>query len=365
MKRRPIVHYPCGNTNPYNRLLTESLAWAGVSVEMRTAENHANPARSLRWAWGAELVHFHWLQGLYVGRSWWRFAARSFIFLLVLAGLRLRGTRLVVTVHNLVPHEHRYRLLHRFVNVMVGRLVHRLLVHSEPALAAVAEEYRARRKLAVIEHIDYGEPATSLLDRAAARQRLAVPLERTVLLFFGSIRPYKGVDHLIAAAKRLDAMGCDIVIAGRPHTEAFGTHLRTTAGGLGNVHLRLGELRDEQLSEYLVSADVVAFPYKAGLSSGAAHLALSHGRPLICSRSLAFEHLVDRGIALPFEPAEPEDICRAVTQALYLDPEQWRNRVDKYRALCRAASVGPRLKQVYEELLSFSSVPRPRSSPPL
>lgn len=351
MKPRKIVHYPCGAINPYNRLLADSLDSVGVQVELRDAKHHTNPARSLSWAWGAPLVHFHWLQGLYIGRSWWRFTARSLIFLVVLTGLRLSGTRMVLTVHNLVPHEHRYRKLHRFVNVVVGKLMHRLVVHSQPAQDAVGSEYSALKKIVVIEHIDYGDPIIAIT-QGQARHKLGLSPKRKILLFFGNIRLYKGVDHLIDAAKNLDGLGYDLVIAGRPHTEALARGIEQAAIGQTNVRLRLGELSDERLSEYLIACDVVAFPYQAGLSSGAAHLALSHARPILCSSSIAFEHLVTNGIALSWEPSHHSDLCKVAAEALSLDLETWANNVAAYRARCHRASVGPRLKQVYAELLN-------------
>lgn len=336
--------------NPYNRLLADSLKSAGIEVELRDAKHHTNPARSLSWAWGTPLVHFHWLQGLYIGRSGWRFAARSLIFLLVLSGLRLSGTRLVLTVHNLVPHEHRHRKLHRLVNVLVGKLMHRLIVHSEPAGGAVGSEYNAPGKIVVIEHIDYGNP-TAAITKGQARRKLSLPLERKLLLFFGNIRLYKGVDHLIDAAGSLDKLGYDLVIAGRPHTETLARSLEEATAGQTNIHLRLGELSNERLSNYLIACDMAAFPYQAGLSSGAAHLALSHNRPILCSSSLAFEHLVSEGIALSWEPSNHSDLCKAATKALSLDHGTWAKNVAAYRARCHHTSVGSRLKQVYAELL--------------
>lgn len=350
MKGETIAHYPCLEANPYNRLLIEGLSAAGVTVTPHPPQHFTNPARSLRWAWHTRLVHFHWMQGLYSGRSRWRFAGRACWLLLLLAMLRLRGTQLVLTVHNLVPHDHSYRHLHRLTHLGLGRLMHCLIVHSQPAAVAVAAEYGVARKIRVIEHIDYGAPA-AIPTRTAARALLALPADRKLLLFFGGIRPYKGVDCLIAAAPVVAAIGYDIVIVGESSPATLGATLTAAAAAHPSVHLRLQRASDRELSCYLMAADLVIFPYRDGLSSGAAHLALAHRRPFVCSRSTAFQHFIDGGIGTPLEGLLPEQIKASLLAAEAIDPIGWACASIAYRRRCQAASVAARHRALYDSLL--------------
>ena len=145
------------------------------------------------------------------------------------------------------------------------------------------------------------------------------PLE---ILFFGSIKPYKGVDLLIEAGLALAARGGDfrITVAGRPFLDLDPLRARIEAAG-ARRHFRfdLDYIPDERLDDYLRSADLVVFPYREIDGSGALALAASYGRPIVASAVGVFaEPPVRDHVALI--PAEDAGALAAELHRLIADP---------------------------------------------
>jgi hypothetical protein len=92
--------------NPYQRLLADALGSLGVSTEFPRGYRRGLPLTRGAGSW-PEILHLHWLTAYLRARSGvWR-AGYAAKLLLDLQLLRLRGVRLVWTVHNLVEHEER------------------------------------------------------------------------------------------------------------------------------------------------------------------------------------------------------------------------------------------------------------------
>jgi len=101
-------------------------------------------------------VHVHWMHHAYQNRRPLLFAVKSSIFLLTLLYLKLRRVRVVWTVHNLYPHEVKYRGMERFMRTRICRLCSGLIVASESIKRQVMDEFGVPEgKLTVVKHGHY------------------------------------------------------------------------------------------------------------------------------------------------------------------------------------------------------------------
>lgn len=126
---------------------------------------------------------------------------------------------------------------------------------------------------------------------------------RKIILFFGNVKPYKGIDVLLKAFSLVpesSRRNAKVVIAGRssiPQAEIEG--LAEQLGIRDSVELDLRFLSDNELSALLGKAYMYVFPYKDIDASGALMLALPYGKPVIASRLGIFsEMLIDGETAL-------------------------------------------------------------------
>jgi beta-1,4-mannosyltransferase len=267
----------------YLTLLAAALGRAGLQVTTAT------PADLWRIGWTrtADVVHLHWLEFIAPsapGRAGGlvRTVIRHGRLLAALCWLRLRGVRLVWTVHNLRPHEPVQPRLESWLGLLVSRLSHGLVAHSAYARARIQEQWGRRLTVAVIPHANYiGLFPPARVSRAQCRRRLDIPDDAYVFLAFGQVRGYKRLTELLAAFRALERDDVRLLIAGKPVPAEEGARLSAAAGGDPRVLLDLREVPDEEVAGLHACADAAVLAYRDVFSSGALLLALSFGLPVV------------------------------------------------------------------------------------
>jgi glycosyltransferase involved in cell wall biosynthesis len=228
----------------------------------------------------------------------------------ILAGLGKRGertTRVVAECHNVLPHERRavdVRLMRSVLSRVDGVLVHSaqqvelartvtdrpvVLQHMAPLLVAAAGGSAARAD---------ADPADEMHRR---------------LLFFGLVRPYKGLDVLLRA---LAAGPPDVrlVVAGEFWGGPESTERLIAELGLADrVELRPGYVASEDVPELFSAVDALVLPYRSATASFNAYLAFEHGVPVIATRVGTVDDDVRDGIDGVL--CAPDDVA-SLTEAL-------------------------------------------------
>jgi glycosyltransferase involved in cell wall biosynthesis len=268
----------------YQALLAEALAEQGVEVTFPLGHRRVLPLWRGIEGWSGDILHLHWPEKFFEARrdglDFWR-KARYPLDLWLTA----RRLPLVLTAHDLRPHNRSEALLHgNFQRTYDAARA--IIVHSEKAAEAVREAYGAKReKLHVIPHGDLSASLPPLPSRADARAALGIPGEERVCLMFGTAEPYKGIEPAVEWW-RSSHPGATLAVAGKPFSPEYGVALKARAHGAANVRLELEWLAEERLVRWLAAADCVLFHYRAIFTSGAACLARSLGIPILIPRRL-------------------------------------------------------------------------------
>ena len=298
------------------------------NVRVRTMLRWYNP---LSWVW-AGLT----LRGEVVHAQWWSYIlAPTYLVALLLA--RLRRRRVIVTVHNVEPHESgRWR---RLLNELVLRLADAYIVHDERSRAALAKTVPAGKPIAVIHH---GILSSAGGERSAAdaRRALSVPEDAKVVLCFGNIRPYKGVDVLLRAfaAVRERVPEARLIIAGKPWEDwSRYESLIAELGLRDTVDTRLGFVPASDVGALFAAADVVALPYlQFDAQSGVGTRALHHGKALVVTDAGGLPELVsDPRAVVP--PGDADRLAEALVAVL--TDQALRTRLEE-AAKVRARDLG-------------------------
>src|SRR5512142_2876245 len=171
---------------------------------------------------------------------------------LVMMKMLRRGTNVILQCHNIgdkEPAPWKSWLTNR-----VLRRARSMVVHSEPELADAVRRSGGRR--AVKAHLPVHELGGAMPPRDEAKKKLGLE-GRNVALFFGHIRPFKGLDIAEAAWPKL-VTGAWLLVAGEPW---FGT---TAAGrrppAAVAYHLRF--IPDSEIATYFTACDVVLATYR-------------------------------------------------------------------------------------------------------
>jgi len=267
--------------NPFAGLWVDALNAAGARVRTPSLAKLVLTRR----AW----LHLQWPEWALTGPTG---PVRGLLRLLLLtATARLAGHRVLLTVHNAWGHHGGHPRLER---LMWGALS-ALATHVHTFTAAGAREFRAlhptrHRVDVVIPHGNYQPVVGTVPTRAAAREQLDVGADDEVLLTFGKLKAYKGLDALIAAFAADPAPRRRLLLLGQPADEEAGALLDDAARD-PRTRVQPQFLTQAELTTAVAAADLVVLPYARITNSGSALMALSVGRPVLLPRTPVFEEL--------------------------------------------------------------------------
>lgn len=242
--------------------------------------------------------------------QWLPLLDRSRIELVFLWLIRRRGIRVVFTVHNASPHDATPAGLDRRLRAAIG-VVDALICHSD----AVADELHDRLSLASRPTVNSPGPLFSgiaPLARPAARSTLGqqsatLAEAEIVVVFLGTIRPYKGVVELLTAWSGLgETIGRRAMLyIGGPGEGDYARRVRLLAASIPNVYCDIRSLSFAEVWTALNAADVCVFPYLNGSQSSALWAAAGLGRAcVVTSAGGISEGLVHGTSALLVEPGD-------------------------------------------------------------
>jgi glycosyltransferase involved in cell wall biosynthesis len=384
---------PSAYTPPYDHALCAALAGAGAQVELYTsrfahgsvapavgyarrelfyrlasrvpdararravklAEHVPDMLRYRRAARTADVVHFQWLAVQHVDGH-----------LLPTARSAVAARRpLVLTAHDVLPREARpgqraaqRRLYDRFDAVVV---------HSQHGRARLVEELGVdARRVHVIPHGVFahlaaggdggdrdggttaGTSAGAIAGTPGASSCAPFATDKPMVLCFGLMRPYKGIDVLLEAWRGIDE--AELWIAGAPRMD-ISPLLAAAPPGVRFVPRFIG---DGELPAYFRRADLVVLPYREIDQSGVLFTALAFGKPLLLSDVGGFPEIAATGAARTFPAGDP-DALRGALRELLDDADARRKLAARARGLADGEyswdAIARRTLGLYEGLL--------------
>lgn len=321
-----VLVFPHDDTNPYPTMLYGSMppdevqtAYFPMPTWSQTLNLLLIPFTLARYrARGYRIWHIHFS---YLFNLVWSFlpGARRLLqawYGICLGAGRLLGYRIVWTAHNLVP------LATIFADDEAAR---RRLVGAASAVIAhnkwSIDEIRRFGDVPV-EHIPFG-PYHLFGDRpsrAEARRHLGLDPSARLVLFFGAVADYKGVDVLLEAMAQVpEDVGLQLVVVGACGKPAMQRRVHSLASrDPGRITVRLGRLPDDELARYLSAADVAVLPFRRITNSSSLLLALDVGLPVIIP-DLATLDEIGEGPAFRYAPGDRASLARTLVQAATID----------------------------------------------
>jgi len=230
----------------------------------------------------------------------------------------LRGSKILLTVHDLLPHDSGDRYRRVFHDLY--RRVDGMICHSDSVKKRLEAEFGVpEEKISVIPHgpFFYDLETTSPLQML---ESMGVPTDAPIVLWQGIIFPYKGVDLLLNAWKHVEAQSREarLVIAGTGSQEIL-EQIRAQIASLGlkRVTLRARFVTTEELVALYRAAAIVVYPYRAITTSGALATGLALGKTIVASDLPVFrELLTDRQNALLIHPEDDDELAGSLLELL-------------------------------------------------
>ena len=267
-----------------------------------------------------DILHIHWTYPFLVAKSRLGTVAKSIKFMCELSLLRLFGIKIIWTVHNIVDHEGRFKSTELFFNKLLIRLCNKLIVHCPSAKVEITEIYgKDDSSIVVIPHGNYIGLYDNTITSADARDILHLNAEDKVFLYFGQIRPYKGIPELIDAFKRLNSKQCKLLIVGKPLNDEIAADIQNSCIDNGNIRNILKFVPDDDIQIYMNVADVVVLPFKDILTSGSAILSMSFGKSIIVPMYGCMSDTLDNKGSFLFSKTEEDGLFKTMQHVLSTD----------------------------------------------
>lgn len=215
---------------------------------------------------------------LIIVRFWIPFLAPCLGTILKIAK-KNKHTKVISIIDNMIPHEKR----------MGDRLLTKYFVKTVDGFIAMSEKVKndiktfSHKPVSISPHPifnHFGDPITKM----EARTQLGLPEQDKIILFFGYIRKYKGLDLLIQAManETIKNLGIQLIIVGEFYEDASTYHDLINALGLQNrISFYSNYIPDGEVKNYVCSADFIIQPYKNATQSGVTPLAYHFEKPML------------------------------------------------------------------------------------
>ncbi|HVZ56684.1 MAG TPA: glycosyltransferase [Chitinophagaceae bacterium] len=264
---------------------------APEGIRIRSVINSVNPLNW--WITGRQLARLR--PDLVVVRYWLPFMGPALGTLL--RRVRRNGhTRILCIADNVIPHEKRPgdRAFTRYFLKSCDGFV----TMSEKVMQDL-RQFEKTKPARLVQHPLY-DTFGDALPKQEARTHLGLPATGKILLFFGFIRAYKGLDLLLEAMAdpRIQASGIRLIIAGEFYEDSAGyQQLIESLGIRERLILKTDFIADREVRYYLCAADAVIQPYRSATQSGVTPLAYNFERPMIVTNVGGLPALVPDGQA--------------------------------------------------------------------
>lgn len=361
-----VVHYP-NEPGPYQSPLNAALAKVQVRSEVL---RRATSSQSLNLVLlpltlasarlrGTRIWHLHWTWGFLPGIPLPQFGRRlcRAWFGVLLRIARMLGLRIVWTAHNLLPHQPVFDDDNAARRTLLAA-ADAIVVHHESTADELFRRFGKTPQAIVIRQGP--PPLPPLPTRDAARAKLGVSSGRFVLLAYGRVAHYKGLDTLISAVGRLSAASRErlaVRIIGQPDPINLGPELESIAVGIDQVvwTFDFHTFSDERLAEELAAADLAIFPFRSIANSGSLVTALSVGLPSLIADHPSLRGYGGLGVSRYGPPEDASALAKALEEFLARSPDELFNaRASARLEIGDWAVTAKAHRELYAQLLTMT-----------
>ena len=237
-------------------------------------------------------------------------------------------------------------------------LAQKIIIQNKIYAAAFTERYHIpSSKVLYIPHGNYIDAygparADNSESQIRSREALGIPVNATVLLALGALRPYKQLEMLIDAVHNAGMQASEegavhLVIAGKGIPE-YVQKLHTKVNDIPNIQLMSQFVPDTEIPTYFAAADYALFAHGASsLTSGAILLALSYGTPVITLPMHAAEVIKEGANGYVVQDTDAlNELLKELPHMTHLDRNAVKETVVEYSW----ESVGAQVRTVYSSL---------------
>ena len=345
----PSVKYMA--VNPYWPILADELVKLGVEFKFETPNYY-----DINWLRENQnkinILHLHYIQQFYKVPNTANISFNMFVkFMFGLFYAKSLGYHLVYTFHNLSPTK---RLnpywMDSLCHTTTIKISNKVIVHCNEARLLLQKNFGRSTGVVKVDHPSFIDWYPNTISKNDAREFLNLPQNSIIFLFFGGVRPNKGIELLIKAFIDLDNENFHLVIAGNIQSpKSYSEEIKDLSKNNKNISIYLKKIPDNDLQLYFNASDIVVLPFKSILTSSSAHLALSFKKPVIAPEMGCLPELIEPNMGWLFKPNQIESIANALQIAATSDYQQYGLNGFKKMQLLSREKFGKQTIEAYKK----------------
>ncbi|MGC9553754.1 MAG: glycosyltransferase family 4 protein [Thermoplasmatota archaeon] len=312
-KQEKIMAIIVPDNHKYIEKLTDSLNEKGVEVVLLSPFHYATPLNFLKTfilkLQGFNVIHIQWV---YVFPFDW-------LMKLYVTLAKKLGYKIAYTLHDVHESALQGRFTSRKKVVWMYNNVDYSFIHYKSNLKLLEKQLGVKpHNIETIYHPIF-EGYADQVTKKEARESLGIPLDKKVVLLFGKLARYKGVEYFADALQHLDESYYGLMV-GREWDSELIEEIKVRS--IPNLRVIDKYIPDEEVQYYLNACDVVVAPYTSITTSGVVLLAYSFSRPVIATRLGGVPEVVEHeetGLLIP--PEDVEALIDAIKKLFIMDYE--------------------------------------------
>jgi len=357
-----VTPYPKRAKNPYLRILYDNLQreYHVKTLGIKKLIHPASFLKTLKWRKRSRILHIHWIEAMYRAKrlkpTYPVFAAHYLLLLKILK--KVLKYRIVITLHNVFPHEIYYPSIEYKTFKESLKIADCIIVHDQSAREIANKAYNIREtKFSVLKHGGWTHVYPS--SKMNIFKEYNIPKNCFIFGNIGKIRRYKGIHLLLEAFKllkqNLTQETIKLIVAGDPsedpnYLKELLTMIRKEEILRNDVILIPKYVDNNAISSLVLAIDAGVFPYIKVTTPSAALLFLSYSKPIIVSRLKATEEYCSEG-SLFFDARNVSDLADKML-ALLEDSNLYRKLSKAAESYAQKSSWGFGAKFVFFSICS-------------
>ena len=284
-------------------------------IEIHTLINSVNP---YSWLSTGKFIQQS-KPDLLIFRFWIPFMAPALGTIAKMA--RKKKIKVIAITDNVIPHEKRPGdkvLTKYFISKCQG-----FVTMSEAVMNDLSQFTKSPHKK-FLKHplyTSFGE----IISKKEARTRLSLPENEKIILFFGLIRKYKGLDLLLEAlsGEQLKEMNVKLIIAGEFYDDKnYYERLIKELNLVDRIYLHAGFIPNEEIKNYFCASNLVTLTYRSATQSGVTQVAFHFEKPVVVTNVGGLSEIIPNDIAGYVAEPNPSDIENKIADYFKLNKEE-------------------------------------------
>jgi glycosyltransferase involved in cell wall biosynthesis len=233
-----------------------------------------------------DFIHFDWIHSYYIRRNkFMTYCLLPSFIIQILIIYYFTETKIVWTMHNVLPHNTKNIQLNKFVRKFFANKCNWIRVFSENTVVKSSRYFGIKKeKFKVLPEGDYVDYYPNKISRKKSREFFNFKKNEIILLYLGFIRPYKGIENLISCFDKIENNNYRLMIIGVARDQSYLSKLNKQINSSvkrKKIVLKNCFVKNSDLQKYYNASDLVVLPFNKIENSGSVIMAMGFSKPII------------------------------------------------------------------------------------